>query len=92
MPLGAMLMALMIGWEKSPNLVLDEVAHGDPSAGFKSFYRVCVKYIVPVVMAFVLAGQMIDFFGGSKVIWYVVAAVLLVGFFAYANVGKKSEQ
>ena len=92
MPLGAMLMALMIGWEKSPNLVLDEVAHGDPSAGFKSFYRVCVKYVVPVVMAFVLAGQMIDFFGGSKVIWYVVAAVLLVGFFAYANVGKKSEQ
>jgi hypothetical protein len=51
-----------------------------------------VKYVVPVVMAFVLAGQMIDFFGGSKVIWYVVAAVLLVGFFAYANVGKKSEQ
>ena len=31
MPLGAMLMALMIGWEKSPDLVLDEVAHGDPS-------------------------------------------------------------
>ena len=92
MPLGAMLMALMIGWEKSPDLVLDEVAHGDPSAGFKSFYRACVKYVVPVVMAFVLAGQMIDFFGGSKVIWYVVAAVLLVGFFAYANVGKKSEQ
>ena len=92
MPLGAMLMALMIGWETSPDLVLDEVAHGDPSAGFKSFYRLCVKYVVPVVMAFVLAGQMIDFFGGSKVIWYVVAAVLLVGFFAYANVGKKSEQ
>ena len=26
MPLGAMLMALMIGWETSPDLVLDEVA------------------------------------------------------------------
>ncbi|MBQ9663834.1 MAG: sodium-dependent transporter [Oscillospiraceae bacterium] len=89
MPLGAMLMALMIGWEKSPDLVLDEVANGDPSQGFKSFYKICVKFVVPIVMAFVLAGQMIDFFGGSQVIWYVVAVAALVVFWIIAAGGKK---
>ena len=91
MPLGAMLMALMIGWEKSPELVLDEVAHGDPSQGFKSFYRVCVKFVVPIVMAFVLAGQMIDFFGGAKAIWYVVSVLCLVAFWAFAANGNKKQ-
>ena len=84
MPLGAMLMALMIGWEQSPDLVLDEVAHGDPSEGFKKFYRFCVKFVVPIVMAFVLAGQMIDFFGGNQIIWYIVAVLLLVVFWFIA--------
>ena len=91
MPLGAMLMALMIGWETSPDLVLDEVAHGDPSEGFKKFYQICIKFVVPVVMAFVLAGQMIDFFGGTKAIWYVVAFLLLVVFWIFAAVGNKKE-
>ena len=92
MPLGAMLMALMIGWEKGPGLVLDEVAHGDPSQGFKAFYRVCVKFVVPIVMAFVLAGQMMDFFGGSKAIWYIVAVALLVIFWVIAASGEKKTE
>ena len=89
MPLGAMLMALMIGWEAGPNLVLDEVAHGDPSAGFKAFYRICVRFVVPVVMAFVLAGQMMDYFGGSSTLWYAVAVALLVVFWIVAATGNK---
>ena len=92
MPLGAMLMALMIGWEKGPGLVLDEVAHGDPSQGFKAFYRICVKFVVPIVMAFVLAGQMMDFFGGSKAIWYIVAVALLVIFWVIAASGEKKTE
>ena len=92
MPLGAMLMALMIGWEKSPDLVLDEVAHGDPSEGFKKFYRFCVKFIVPIVMAFVLAGQMIDFFGGPQIVWYIVSLLALVVFFAVAFTGSKKTE
>ena len=91
MPLGAMLMALMIGWEKGPDLVLDEVAHGDPSDGFKKFYRLCIKFIVPIVMAFVLVGQMIDFFGGAQIIWYVVAVLALVVFFFVAYAKPKAE-
>ena len=92
MPLGAMLMALMIGWEKGPNLVLDEVAHGDPSEAFKGFFRICVKFVVPIVMAFVLAGQMMDFFGGSQVIWYVVAVLILVVFWIIAAVGNAKKE
>ena len=89
MPLGAMLMALMIGWEKGPNLVLDEVAHGDPSEAFKKFYWVCIKFIVPIVMAFVLAGQMISFFGGSEALWYIIAFACLVVFWIFAAVKPK---
>ncbi|MCR5089429.1 MAG: sodium-dependent transporter [Oscillospiraceae bacterium] len=89
MPLGAMLMALMIGWEKSPNLVLEEVGHGNHSPAFASFYKVCIRFVVPIVMAFVLAGQMIDFFGGSQMIWYIVAFAALVVFWIVAAAGKK---
>ena len=42
-------------------------------------------------MAFVLAGPMIDFFGGTKAIWYVVAFLLLVVFWIFAAVGNKKE-
>ena len=84
MPLGAMLMALLVGWEVGPDLVLNEVAHGYPSELFKQFYCVCIKFVAPVVMAFVLAGQMIEFFGGEQAIWYIVAILLLVGFWAFA--------
>ena len=92
MPLGAMLMALFIGWEQSPDLVLDEVAHGDPSEAFKKFYRFCIRFVVPVVMAFVLAGQMIDFFGGPQAIWYVISVIALVVFWCVAYYGRKAKQ
>ena len=89
MPLGAMLMALMIGWELDPSVVLDEVAHGDKSEGFKKFYSICVKFIVPVVMAFVLAGSLKGNCGGSAIMWYIIAGIVLVGFWIFAAVGKK---
>ena len=89
MPLGAMLMAVMIGWEVGPKLTLDEVAHGDPSEAFKKFFTFCIKFIVPVVMAFVLAGQMIGFFGGHDVLFYIVSAVILAVFWVFAAMGKK---
>jgi hypothetical protein len=34
---------------------------------------------------------MIDFFGGSPTIWYIVAVALLVVFWVVAATGKKSE-
>jgi hypothetical protein len=89
MPLGAMLMALMIGWEVGPGLVLDEVSSGNQSAGFAKFYTFCVKFIVPIVMAFVLAGSLNGSCGGDPNFWYALAGILLVGFWIYAAVGNK---
>ncbi len=89
MPLGAMLMALMIGWETGPKDVLDEVGHGNHSTGFAKFYTVCVKFIVPIVMAFVLAGSLRGNCGGSPALWYAISGVLLVGFWIFAAVGNK---
>ena len=87
MPLGAMLMAMMIGWEVGPQLTLDEVAHGDPSEGFKKFFTFCIKFIVPIVMAFVLAGQLTDFFSNPTAS-YIIAAVLFVVFFVFTFIGR----
>ncbi len=90
MPLGAMLMALMIGWELDPSLILEEVGHGNRSSFFAGFYKICIRFVVPIVMAFVLAGQMIGFFGQSPVIWYVVAFGALAAFWGYTYFAKKS--
>ena len=88
MPLGAMLMALMIGWEVGPQLTLDEVAHGDPSEAFKKFFIFCIKFVVPVVMAFVLSGMLTDFFG-NQIVSYIVSLVILAVFWVLAATGKK---
>ena len=42
-------------------------------------------------MAFVLAGQMIDFFGGNQMIWYAVSVIALGVFWIIAGTGKKAE-
>ena len=96
MPLGAMIMALMVGWELKPALLLDEIHNGEHSAFFSAFYTICIKFICPVVMAFVLAGQLIDFFLCPQTESYIpplcsgVAGVLLVIFWVVAATGKKT--
>lgn len=87
MPLGAMLMSLMVGWEKGPELLLDEIHNGESSHWFPGFYRFCVRFVSPIVMAFVLAGQINSFFASSA--GYVIAVVLLVIFWIVAATGKK---
>ena len=96
MPLGAMVMALMVGWELKPALLLDEIHNGERSAFFSAFYTICIKFICPVVMAFVLAGQLIDFFlcpqteSCIQPLCYGASGVLLVIFWVVAATGKKS--
>ena len=92
MPLGAMLMALMIGWERSPKLILDEVGHGNHSSFFAKFYTLCIRYVAPVVMAFVLAGQMIGFFGGPDILWYALSFAALAGFAFFTINGREKEE
>ena len=61
MPLGALIMALMIGWELKPKYFADEIKQGD-SGKCIGFWGVCMKFIVPIVMVFVLLVQISSFF------------------------------
>ena len=98
MPLGAMLMALMVGWELKPAFFLDEIHNGANPGFFDKFYAVVVKFITPVIMAFVLAGQMIDFLKCEanaayiQTVCYAIAGVLLVVFWVVAAVGNKKTE
>ena len=62
MPLGAVIMSFMVSWELKPSMILDEV--GDParSPWLRRFYTISMRFIVPVVMTLVLAGQVSDYF------------------------------
>ena len=64
MPLGALLMALIIGWSLKTTAIKDEI-ESSPNVLMKGyqFWDICYKFIVPVGMAFVLMGQLDDFFG-----------------------------
>ena len=62
MPLGALLMSLMIGWEIGPDVVKEECeASGHAMGGF-GFFKICVKFITPLIMVLVLYGQIKSFF------------------------------
>lgn len=63
MPLAAFLMSLMVGWELKPKTIKDEVCqHGNKFYGY-GFFSFCIKFIVPVVMLFILFGQICSSFG-----------------------------
>jgi len=61
MPLGAMLMSIMIGWEIKPKTILEEV-HIGGTKKLDAFFSFCIKFVAPVGMLLILAGQLNDFF------------------------------
>jgi len=61
MPLGALLMALMVGWEIKPKTLLDELHIGGTDK-IDGFFTFCIKFIVPVGMLLILVGQIDTFF------------------------------
>ena len=63
MPLGALLMSLMIGWEVGPDMVKDECEQSGHAMGGYGFFKFCIKYITPLCMILILYGQLTDFFG-----------------------------
>ena len=90
MPIGAMLMALMIGWELKPEFALKEIHNGNNAGWFTSFYTVCMKYLVPVIMAFVFVGQLESFFCNvPSVVRYLISLVVLVIFWVIAARNEK---
>lgn len=60
MPLGALLMSLMVGYEIKSKTVLDEVRLGC-NTKIDFFYNLCIKVITPIGMILVLLGQLNDF-------------------------------
>ncbi|WP_409967864.1 sodium-dependent transporter [Bengtsoniella intestinalis] len=62
MPLGALLMSLMVGFELGPETILPEL-HTGTKFRMDKFYIICIKYVVPVAMVFILLGQLSSFFG-----------------------------
>ena len=63
MPLGALLMSLMIGWEIGPEVVKDECeATPGHKMGSFGFFKICTKVITPLIMLLLLYGQIKSFF------------------------------
>ena len=62
MPLGALLMSIMYGWEIGPEVVHAEATREGQSFGAYGWFKLCIKYITPLCMLLVLYGQIREFF------------------------------
>ena len=54
MPIVALATCILIGWIVKPKTVVDEVTSGDVKFGRRGLYIVMVKYIVPLMLLFLL--------------------------------------
>ena len=54
MPLGALLMSIMYGWELGPEVVHAEATCEGQKFGAYGWFRICIKYITPLAMLLVL--------------------------------------
>ena len=61
MPLGALLMSIMVGWEIKPKTLLDEINQGQKGK-IDLFFSCCIKFLVPIAMLLVRVGQIDTFF------------------------------
>ena len=57
MPLGALLMSIMYGWELGPEVVHAEATCEGQKFGAYGWFKICIKYITPLAMLLVLYGQ-----------------------------------
>ena len=62
MPLGALLMSIMYGWELGPEVVHTEATCEGQKFGAYGWFKICIKYITPLAMLLVLYGQIKEFF------------------------------
>ena len=61
MPLGALLMSLMVGWEIKPRTLLDEIHQGS-RLRIDGFFSFCIRFVAPLGMVMILLGQIDTFF------------------------------
>ena len=66
MPLGALLMSIMVGWEIGAKTVLDEIHQGSSVKWVDAFLTFCLMFVVPLAMAFILGGQIGDYFSTAE--------------------------
>ena len=100
--MGAMLMSIMIGWDLGPDLVLNEIQGSKKNALLTKFYTISVRFLAPLGMLLVFAGQIYDFFvdpaatdavkAQTQTIAYAISiAVLVAGLLlAFCKKDKKS--
>ncbi|WP_297872143.1 sodium-dependent transporter [uncultured Oscillibacter sp.] len=100
MPAGALLMSVMIGWEIGVKPITDEIHHGAEQIHWlNKFMQICLMFIVPIAMAFILGGQVGDYFSheGSKINFYYVgygigAVILIASWFVAFTSPKRKER
>ncbi len=63
MPLGALVMSILIGWFWKINIIKDECEISGARFKAQTYFNICFKFVVPVVMIIVLYAQIMDFFG-----------------------------
>jgi len=63
MPLGVMLMAFCIGYEIKLSTVKNEIEQEGNKFVTEKFFTICIKFVVPIAMVLILAGQIDTFFG-----------------------------
>ena len=62
MPLGALLMSIMYGWELGPEVVHAEATREGQKFGAYGWFRICIKYITPLAMLLEKYAQIKEFF------------------------------
>ena len=61
MPIGAIAMCVIIGWKTGFKWIADEVEENGNKFFTKGFFQICVKYVTPVVMVFVLVALVLSY-------------------------------
>lgn len=63
MPLGALVMSILIGWFWKTEIVKEECEVSNHKFKGFEFFKICFKFVVPIVMLIVPYAQLMDFFG-----------------------------
>jgi len=63
MPLGSILMCLLVGWKLKFSWLKNEIEAEGQKFFAEGFFKVCVKYITPILMIFVLISLSLSYFG-----------------------------
>ena len=62
MPIGALVMSVLIGWFWKTNTIKEECELSGKKFFGYTYFDICFKFIVPVMMAFIFYAQLTDFF------------------------------